>query len=352
MNINIIIFHKYGDPQHFKGLYYLAKKKNIDLEFVEFNLIIQIFRVFRKKLKLRKFIQNLKYFFKLLVLKDETIIIGAAPYEKIIPFLNYIKKRNNVIYFTSCPDWRLKSSYIQLPHFRYFVYKWLEFINGIKAVTVSKAAKRQVTLLGAKATHIPHCINTELFKPQTNDYKKDKIIRILFVGSLIQRKGVPLILDLINSKDWKNVEFWFVGKGPYSRKLAEMEDQNKIKYFGHISSRRKLAKIYQMCDIFILPSIREPFGIVLLEAVSSGIPCLVANSVGPSEIIDDKFNGLIIEKNNLTTFIDALEFLISHTSMREKMGKNARIKAVKEYDIKVISKKWKKVLNNFIEEMK
>ena len=347
----LTILHEYGAPRHFQALYYLQEKNKIaEIESIEFNIPKQFAKgmVYRDISLVKEGFQNMRKFVRLLRKKRQIIVIGAAPYDLIIPFLRYLKTKSGIIYFTSWPYW----SGDQYPKRVFFPNQrklWHEFIDGVKAVTVSNAAREAISKLRAKAVHIPHSVDTKLFRPGKSKTDNSKL-RVLFVGQIARHKGVDLLLDIIKDKLWENVEYWFVGKGPLSGDLTQMASQGyPIKYFGYISSRNGLAEIYREANIFVLPSRgtqiwQEFFGIVLIEAMASGLPIIATDCVGPRELITNGQNGFIIRQNSKSELLSSIEELIKSPKRRKKMGKAGRGIAVEQYDVAIAARKWQSAL--------
>ena len=116
---------------------------------------------------------------------------------------------------------------------------------------------------------------------------------------------------------------------------------SNVKYLGKISDKKKLAAVYNGCDIFMLLSRKTPkweewFGITLVEAMACGLPIIATDNVGPREIINDGVNGFLV-KNGKELF-SKFNFLVSNNKEREKFG-NISKKLANNYDIEVLSKK-------------
>ena len=354
----LIILHEYGAPRHFLALYYLQKQGFIkEIQTIEFNLPTQVAKVIlhRKTRSLSRCFINIKGLIRLSFVRNQVIIIGAAPYDPIVSFLQKLKQRNKIIYFTSWPFWE-GERYAKKPLLPNVRKAWHNFLRGTLTVAVTEVTLKGVVRHGARAFHIPHAVDTQMFtKPPGSP--NTATTNILFVGSLTERKGVPLLLNVIREMRWpKDVQFWFVGDGPYRQQVALMEKGYPVKYFGRITDSKKLASVYQRADIFVLPSIDfshgndiENFGIVLIEAMASGLPIVTTDCVGPKEIVDNGKNGFVIEQNNKQQLGGKIIELMRNPDIRAKMGANGRKKAEEVYDVEVLANKWIGILESLVE---
>ncbi len=186
---------------------------------------------------------------------------------------------------------------------------------------------------------IPNGVDVERFKPlnlsgeEMNDVKKRMGLRddekcILYVGNLIPRKGLHLLIDAVKhvSKEMKEVKVVIVGRGPLKNSLIKYAgDKGVIKHFNFLGSVEDeiLPKIYNCSDIVVLPSLQEGQGISLLEAQASGKPVIACKVGGIPEIVQHERTGILIEPNHLE-LARAIEKLLSDEHLREKMGENGR----------------------------
>lgn len=346
----IIVLHEYGAPKHFTGIKYLQKEGFIrEIQYIEFNLFYQFASGIKNKEKdkITKSIQNIKNIVSLLIKKNQLIVIGIAPLDKTILIMNFLKKRNQIIYFTSWPFWDGKL-WAKKPFFNKLKNMWSAFLKDTITVGVTEIACKEIGQFDSVPFHIPHAIDTKKFKP--NRIKSDKNI-VLFVGNFSHRKGILVLLDAIKETNWSNnTEFWFVGKGKLKSKIIEMQKILPVKHIGYISDERKLIEIYNQADFLVYPSIDylyndiENFGISIVEAMSCGLPIITTDCIGPKEIVDDSNNGYIIAQQDKNQLRDKILYLIENSDVKLTMGENSRQKAEKEYDIQVTSKKWKNVL--------
>ena len=156
----------------------------------------------------------------------------------------------------------------------------------------------------------------------------EKSILILFVGSGFERKGLKTLLlatQHFSSEDWRLL---IVGKGKWNKyiKFAPENIRNRIVYKEPTPD---IEKYYSAADIFVLPSIYEPFGNANLEALASGLPVITTRHCGSADIIQHGQDGLIVETPESSKEIaDNINKLFDPV-LRESMGQNGRALAEK-----------------------
>jgi glycosyltransferase involved in cell wall biosynthesis len=189
--------------------------------------------------------------------------------------------------------------------------------QDLKTLAEKTAPKQEISV-------IYNGINTEEFFPGNNS--EDNLINILFVGRLIERKGLEYLLEAFKnvSLDYPQARLLIAGDGPLRKKSQDHVDENglgeKVKFYG-IVSHDKINDIYQKSQIFVLPSLNEALGNVTQEALAAGL-AMITTKTGAAEIIDD--NGIIIEKKSSQSIETALRKLLDDKVLREAMGKKSR----------------------------
>jgi len=213
---------------------------------------------------------------------------------------------------------------------------------------------------------IPNGVDSEFFRPDKKDRKllkrynlseKDKVI--LFVGGLDRAhyfKGVDVLLKAfsqIKTNSSKN-SLMIIGDGdlrPKYEKIAEkLEITNKVKFLGKIS-QEELPAHYNLADVFILPSINrnESFGLVLLEAMACGKPCLASNLPGVRTVVDNNKTGFLIKPGDSDDLTEKIEILLFNPDLAKKMGEMGRKKVEEKYSWKIIAKKLEKLYGDISE---
>ena len=350
--MNVTILHEYGARKHFAGLNFLEQAGMIQLQWGEFNLHVQLgkaaFR--RNNSAFFRFMHNIKLLKELTATRDRILIVGAAPYDFVVYYLKLLEKRHKLIYFTSWPYWQ-DGVHVKKPFLPNTVNTWRDFLKDKITVCVTNATRESISDLVGNAYHIPHGVNMGVFYPNKSEINNKGNVRILFVGQFSKRKGIETLISIVKKK-LISAEFWFVGRGPYEKEIKELHNKKLARYFGYIRNEERLAEIYRESDILVLPSLDDPgngdvenFGIVLIEAMASGIPVVATNCVGPMEIVQHKKTGLLVSQSNTKDLVDALQTLVANPSWRKEMGKRAVSVCKEKYDLPVVGEKWMKVLN-------
>jgi glycosyltransferase involved in cell wall biosynthesis len=186
-----------------------------------------------------------------------------------------------------------------------------------------------------KVRIIPNGVDVEKFKPAGSSEENRRKFGlgdehcVLFVGSLIPRKGLPFLVEAAKKmvKEEANTKFLIVGDGPLKNQLtSSLEKANLLGNFlfmGNLEDDR-LSAVFNCADVFVLPSIQEGQGIVLLEAQASGIPVVAFNVGGINEAVRNGETGLLVKPGSTGELADALLKLLSDRALKEKMGSNGR----------------------------
>ncbi len=172
---------------------------------------------------------------------------------------------------------------------------------------------------------------------------------ILFVGNKIRRKGGLVLLKAFKKVKSKIKDARLImissdldvhSKGERGRNL--MESDVFIKGF---SNKKTLGSWYRKADLFVLPSLKEPFGIVLLEAMAYKLPCISTRRYAMREIIEEGKTGFLVKSKSPSELADRIVFLLKHPAVSRKMGEAGYQKVIKYYN-------WDKVVERMLPEIK
>lgn len=180
-------------------------------------------------------------------------------------------------------------------------------------------------------------VDTELFSPQKRDWKwrrscgfRDDEIVVTFVSRLVWEKELDTYVYAVKQLQSTNpkVRALVVGEGPAKSDLKK-QLPNAV-YTGFLDGD-DLARAYASGDIFLFPSHTETFGNVTLEAMSCGLPCLVADAIGSKSLVENGVNGFLAKPGNKRDFAAKLALLVKDEPLRNEMKRTSREKAL-QYD--------------------
>jgi L-malate glycosyltransferase len=189
---------------------------------------------------------------------------------------------------------------------------------------------------------IPNFIDTEFFKPEEKTFKKDFLF--ISICNLNRNKRIDRIIIAFSnlSKLYFNVRLEIYGDGDEYENLQNLILENKME--GKITLKGGVNKIgvkkaLENANCLISSSEFETFGVVLIEALSMGVPVIATNSGGPSEIIKNEFLGLLID-NNQEDLNEALRLMIDRRDLFD--SNYLRNYAIEHYSIMAVLNLYKK----------
>lgn len=185
---------------------------------------------------------------------------------------------------------------------------------------------------------------------------EDDTVKMVFVGRLEPSKGLELLLYAIAEIQSKNVNLAVYGKGNYGdryKKLAcDLGINDKIQWVG-FKSNVEVVKSYQQKDIFVLPSLKEPAGIAVIEAMASGLPVICVDAGGPAYSVSEDC-GVKVPLGNKKYMINnlavAIDRLVSNRDKRIEMGRNAIQRVRQEFTWDVVIQKMLNLYDEVINE--
>lgn len=174
--------------------------------------------------------------------------------------------------------------------------------------------------------------------------------KIVSIGSLSPQKDQLTMLDIFKKVQEKHPE-WILeiyGEGIMRKqleyKIQELELTNHVFLRGTIQD---VSQVLSTSSIFILTSKIEGFGLVLIEAMACGVPCISFDNPGPSDIIDNGKNGFLIKNRNIDLFVAKIIESIEDISLRKKMGVQAKL-CLERFNPQKIKKQWELILQQHI----
>ncbi|QYO62492.1 glycosyltransferase family 4 protein [Leptolyngbya sp. 7M] len=152
----------------------------------------------------------------------------------------------------------------------------------------------------------------------------------LFAGQLIPRKGLHQLLEacrVLRDRGYHNYTLLVAGEGPQRQALQEFcraENLDAYVYWLGWVSYGQLGAYFQSADVFILPTLEDVWGMVVLEAMAFGKPILCSQRAGASEMVLDGENGHLFEPDNPEDIADAMARLIDTPEQIMEMGQRSQ----------------------------
>lgn len=204
---------------------------------------------------------------------------------------------------------------------------------------------------------IYNAVDTDKFTPENKDrYRKplrdelgigENDLVVLLVGTGFVIKGLKYALESIGlMAKHLPIKLLVIGRGrvePYQKQAKRLNIQNRVFFLG---ARNDVEKYYATSDIFLLPSLFEPFGMVCLEAAATGLPVIVSQNAGVAEVLTNAVDSFLIDPYDVNQAAQKISFLADPVWC-ENMGKAARATAIKysfEHNLEQVLKLYREVL--------
>ena len=146
------------------------------------------------------------------------------------------------------------------------------------------------------------------------------------VARIEKVKGIKYFIDAADLflRYNPNAEFLIFGEGTLTKELEnyvrELKREKNIIFEGFADNTQE---VYNLLDVFVLPSLQEALSLVLLEAMSAGCPCIATDCGGPREIIKENENGILVKTKDSHAIFEAMKFLFENKDIRDKFSANA-----------------------------
>lgn len=168
--------------------------------------------------------------------------------------------------------------------------------------------------------------------------------QLLTVGWLIHRKGTDLLLPVAKSilTNYPELTWKLVGDGEMKEMVMDYIQKEKLegRLIVQAPGKKDIEDVYRESGLFVLTSRFEAFPMVLLEALSFGIPCISFDCPsGPSEIITNEEDGLLVEPEDTEKLVAAISRVLEDTGLRNRMSQNA-LTHIRRFDKEFIYPMW------------
>jgi glycosyltransferase involved in cell wall biosynthesis len=193
---------------------------------------------------------------------------------------------------------------------------------------------------GITAILIRGGIDADLFSPAADRGAGESRVRILYVGWMIEAKGINDLLDaaVVLKRDGQLFSMNLIGPAfgkddELRARIRSLELEGSVEYGGVAPSKEALRDEYRAADIFAFPSHYEGFPVALLEALACGLACVATDVGGCPDILGGGRVGLLVEPRAPEKLASALRRLITDRTLREQLAHIARQRALDEYTV-------------------
>ena len=208
------------------------------------------------------------------------------------------------------------------------------------SIVPGKVAKKYIMGLGINYSRISIGINTvdveSYLRLQKQKKKKQKRFELICVGYLVKRKQIHLLFPIVKflEKQSYNVHLIIVGDGPEKEilmaKAKKLNIENFVTFEGY-KQKEQVAEFLSKADCFLFPSAFDVWGMVLVEAMAAGLPCLASVNAGATyDLIDHGRNGFAVDFENIGDVSLIIKWLIENPEKNIEIGILARQKVLDE----------------------
>jgi len=216
----------------------------------------------------------------------------------------------------------------------------LKFVDTVFALSAYTRRAVESIEQSQKAVFAPCGVDLDLFKPATQPEGKYIVCVARFFDP---RKNVRLLLDayaILQKKAGTIPDLYLIGDPPSAKVLSHLNElgiANKVKLIGP-KHGEDLAELYRNALFFVLSSNEEGLGIVILEAMASGLPVVSTACGGPATAVVQGETGLLTPIGDAGALAEAMETLLRDPSLRGRMGSAGRRVAEKRFSITAAGK--------------
>jgi glycosyltransferase involved in cell wall biosynthesis len=265
-------------------------------------------------------IKKIQYFKKILKEHDSIIMNGYVNIEFVILFLLnfYYKKPIGIDSDTqfSLPKNILKASLKKI--YLNYIFR-NKYIYGLAGGTKNHFALFRN--FGMPVSHIflmPMIVDNDKFINENYQNKSFDTFNFLYVGRLVAHKNIKMLIkafEIISSK-YSFAKLLIAGEGPLSEELKQENNHNTNITFLGAKFSNDLIEVYKNGHVLILPSSYEPWGLVVNEALSAGLPVIVSDKVGAAfDLVELPETGFVFNSEKPQELIDAMESMISNNNL-------------------------------------
>ena len=221
----------------------------------------------------------------------------------------------------------------------------------VRYIAVSNYVKDDLAICGISPEKIEVIYNGIKMQPIFNRIKENRFT-IGIVGRILPTKGHDMVVEALKILREKgcNIQLYIVGSGN-EEFINDLEQKIKLynltEYVFWKGYKDTLSEIYDGIDVVVAPSTRiEAFGLMACEANMLSIPAIVTYKGGQAEIIEDGFNGFVVDPLDPVDIADKLQIFYNDPELLSRMGRNGRQRVIEKFSVEQMNIHFQALIQN------
>jgi glycosyltransferase involved in cell wall biosynthesis len=205
--------------------------------------------------------------------------------------------------------------------YHFFEDRWLRNYIGVPMVTVSESTRKDLLNLGFEQVFV---VSEGLnFKPLDNVPKKESYPVAIYVGRLTQAKRPDHVVKAFRTirNFIPKAELWIIGDGSFKGDLMRMANES-VRFFSGLSDDKR-RELIARAWVLVNPSVREGFGLNIVEANALGVPCVAYDVAGLRDAVINNETGLLVESGNIKALEERICRVLTDYALRGRLSENA-----------------------------
>jgi glycosyltransferase involved in cell wall biosynthesis len=231
--------------------------------------------------------------------------------------------------------------------YHYLEKKWLKSYAEVPVVTVSESTRKDLVDLGfTRVFVVPEGLN---FEPLSGLAEEPAGRVVVYAGRLKRAKRPDHAIRAFKIVKEKvpEAELWVLGDGPFRGGVERLAGWG-VRFFGGLSDVERRGLI-RRAGVLVNPSVREGWGLNVVEAAALGVPCVAYDVAGLRDSVRDGVTGLLVESGDVEGLAEALVRVLRDAGLRRRLGENA-LKYAKQFSWDKTADEFMKVLEQVIDE--
>lgn len=272
--------------------------------------------------------------------------VNLLPFAQLAKFMRPAPKI--ALFVHGIEVWQAEARWFRYWYQRVLLRSSIDAIISVSDFT-AKVMESQYSLVGKQFFLLPNAVDADAGREPLKQDASGKARRVLSVTRLADHyKGMSEVISAIAllRRTMPDVEYHVVGDGPIKPELQaharDLGAEGNIFFHGQVTDD-ELAAAYENAAVFVLPSRKEGFGIVFLEAWKHGLPVICGNVDASSEVVIDGNCGLVVDTCNIPSIAHAIELLLRDPQRRYRLARNGYRRLLQNYTHDNFAKNFKTI---------